>query len=338
MSIEDGIKVVVNTCMKIQPGEKVVIITDDQTMDIGKKLRKEVSEKTNDVRFFNLDIYGNRPLDKLPERIEKKTKEATATFFIGRSIKDELDSVRRPMINAGVVSGRHAHMIGLTEDVIARGLNVDYEQVAEFTDEIYSLVDDTEEIKIRSDNGTDLKAKVGRYKWVPSSGICDKEIQEAGEWLNLPDGEVFTTPDELEGIAVIDGSIGDYFTEMFDLAEIKKKPLKVEIEQKNRPTIVDVESDNKKLEKEFQEYIDAHTCSKWIGQLGFGTNIFIEEMIGEILIDRKSPNAHITAGNPNANLTFADWTCPEAADLLIPNCDIWFDEKKVMENGSYTIV
>ena len=337
MSVDKGAKVAVNTCMNVRSDEKVVIITDNDTMSVGKSIRKAALNRTRNVRFFNLDIYGKRALSELPKRIEKEAQEATATFFAANSIKGELEAVRRPIINAGVMGGRHAHMIGLTEEIMSKAIDVDYDKVAEFTDKVYDIVKDTEEIRIRSENGTDLKARVGKYRWVSSTGICSKKVREAGEWLNLPDGEVYTTPAEIEGAAVIEGTIGDYFTEEFGLSTIQKQPLTVEIEQKDRPTIVDVGSDNHGLKTEFEEYINRHRCSRWIGQIGFGTNIFIEELIGNIVSDRKSPNAHITAGNPNPNLTFADWTCPEAADLLIPDCDIWFDDEKVMENGEYVI-
>ncbi|MFW6142597.1 MAG: hypothetical protein ACOC53_08585, partial [Candidatus Saliniplasma sp.] len=112
MSLDDAVQTVVSSCMKVQQGEKVVIVTDRQSIKIAKKIREALFEKTRHVRFFNLDIYGKRPLNSLPERVENEAKEATATFFIAKSIKGELDSVRLPLIQAGVLSGRHAHMIG----------------------------------------------------------------------------------------------------------------------------------------------------------------------------------------------------------------------------------
>ncbi|MFO7791566.1 MAG: hypothetical protein R6W73_01105 [Candidatus Saliniplasma sp.] len=335
--MDEGIRTVVETCMKIQRGEKVVIVTDNEGMSIGKKIRETVLEKTTHVRFFNLDIYGERPLKSLPERIQKNAEEATATFFTARTVKGELDPIRFPLIKAGATAGRHAHMIGLTEEIVSKGLDMDYERVAEFTNKIYSMAKDTDEIRVRSEIGTDFKAKVGRYKWVSSTGICSKDVKEAGEWLNLPDGEVYTTPTELQGTVVINGAIGDFFSDMFDLKEIKKRPLKLEIEQRGKATIVDVESKNKKLEEEFEKYINKHECSKWIGVIGFGTNIFIDEEIGKVVMDRKAPNAHIAAGHPNTELTYADWVCPESVDLLIPRCDIWFDDEKIMEDGEYIV-
>ncbi len=337
MSVDEGMRMVVDTCMKIQPDEKVVIVTDDNSIYLGKTIRKAVLEKTKQVRFFNLDIYGERPLRSLPKPILDEARNATATFFVASSIKGELDPIRLPLIRAGVLAGRHAHMVGLTEEIVEKAINVDYNRVAEFTNKIYQMAKKTKKIRVEGENGTQFTATVGRYRWVSSTGICSKDIKAAGEWLNLPDGEVYTTPAELEGAAVIDGTMGDYFSEIFDLRSIKNSPLKLEIEQRDRPTIVSVESKNKKLEEEFKKYVSRHTCSRWIGVIGLGTNIFIEEEIGKILMDRKSANAHLTAGNPIPELTYADWTCPESADLVIPRCDVWFDDKKIMERGRYII-
>lgn len=337
MSLDDAVDRVIDTCMKIQRGEKVVIVTDNQSMKIAKKIREALLYATRQVRFFNLDIYGKRPLDSLPKRIEEEAKKATATFFIASSIKGEVDTIRIPIINAGVHNGRHAHMVGLTEEIMNKAVDVDYKRVDEFTKKIYGMAKRTDKIRVEADNGTDFTARVGRYKWVSSTGICSKYIKRAGEWLNLPDGEIYTTPAELEGTAVIDGTMGDYFSEMFELDDIQESPLRLKIEQREKPTIVSVDSENKKLESEFKEYISRHECSSWIGVIGLGTNIFIKEYVGKIVMDRKAPNAHLTAGNPIGELTYANWVCPESADLVIPECDIWFDDEKIMENGRYLI-
>ena len=43
------------------------------------------------------------------------------------------------------------------------------------------------------------------YKWLKTSGIISPN-----KWGNLPGGETFTTPGEVNGTFVIDGVVGDY--------------------------------------------------------------------------------------------------------------------------------
>ena len=52
----------------------------------------------------------------------------------------------------------------------------------------------------------ELHIKVGKYKWE----MCNGDIKP-GHWSNLPDGEICTSPENVEGKAVIDGVLGDYF-------------------------------------------------------------------------------------------------------------------------------
>lgn len=69
MSLENGCKTAVNTCMNIIPDDKVLIVSDRKTLKIGQKLKDIILEITPQIRFFNLDIYGDRPLKKLPPQI-----------------------------------------------------------------------------------------------------------------------------------------------------------------------------------------------------------------------------------------------------------------------------
>ena len=48
------------------------------------------------------------------------------------------------------------------------------------------------------------------YKWLKTSGIISPE-----KWGNLPGGEIFTTPGEVNGTFVIDGVVGDYLCAKF---------------------------------------------------------------------------------------------------------------------------
>jgi hypothetical protein len=52
------------------------------------------------------------------------------------------------------------------------------------------------------------------YKWVKTSGLITAE-----KWGNLPGGEVFTAPGEVNGTFVIDGVVGDWLCDRYGLLE-----------------------------------------------------------------------------------------------------------------------
>ena len=60
------------------------------------------------------------------------------------------------------------------------------------------------------------------YKWFKTSGIISPE-----KWGNLPGGECFTSPGEVNGRFVVDGVVGDWLCARYGL--LRATPLTIEI-------------------------------------------------------------------------------------------------------------
>ncbi len=334
MSLEEGARTAVKTCMGVKPEEKVVIVTDDESLNIGKELRAAALDITNHVRFFNLAIYGDRPLSKFPEAIKTEVEQADVTFWTAHSYEGELESVRQPFIYAALAGGRHGHMVNVTEDLMESGMAVDYDQIKEFTEKLFDKLKGVETIRVENEQGTDIEATFSdRRKWVPSTGI----YHEPGHWGNLPDGEIYTAPWTMEGKIVVDGLLGDYFPNEFKHADLEETPLTVMVENNEKPHSTDISCDNDEIEKEVKDYLSRHECSSFVGEFGLGTNIFLEEFSNNPLQDEKYPGVHIAFGDPIAEETYANWQCPEHLDMILTNCNVWLDDEKIMEDGGYLI-
>ncbi|MFW6141320.1 MAG: aminopeptidase [Candidatus Saliniplasma sp.] len=334
MSLEKAAKTAIETCMGVRQGEDVVIVSDGRTLNIGKELRKAALDATNGVRFFNLDIYGKRPLDYFPNAIDKAAKNADVTFWTAHSYEGELETTRRPFIEAAMIGGRHAHMVDITEKVMEDALAVDYKVLDEFTHKLTDKLKGTNEIKVTNPQGTDIKVSFNeRWKWVPSTGIC----KLPGHWHNLPGSEVYTAPRRMEGKIVVDGILGEYFSNMFSHSDLQKTPLTVKVENKERPKCVDLKCENEDILEEVQKYLSLHDCSSYVGEFGMGTNVFLKEISGNTLQDEKFPGVHIAFGDPMASETDADWSCPQHLDMILTKCNVWLDGEKVMEKGEYLL-
>ncbi len=331
MSLEKGCRVAVETCMGVTPKDHTLVVSDEGSKNIGEKLKDILLETTPHVRYFNLDIYGERPLKKLPLSIEKAAFDATAVFWTAKAVEGELENVRGPFMKAAIFNGRLAHMVNITEEIVETGLTADYNKVEKFTNKIQSMLKGVKEIKVKTDRGTNLDIKVGKYKWVATTGI----LRLPGEWHNLPDGMVYTVPEEMEGKAIIDGTLGDYFDSVYSLSTVEESPLKIKIENGKPPQYLELECANPDIEADIKEYMGRNQCSSYVGEIGFGTNLFLDRLIGSMLLDEKCPGFHIAFGDPNQDMTFAGWTCPEHIDMVIQRCNVWFDGKKIMENGKY---
>jgi len=331
MTVKKGCEVAVNTCMGVNPNDKAVIVADSQSEDIAKKLKETILEITPHLRYFNLDIYGKRPLKNFPKSIKKAADDATVTFWTASAVEGELETIRGPFLKAAIHQGRHAHMVDITEEIVKTGLTGDYNQVEKFTNDMYSYFKNKEEIKVTSDAGTDFTVNVGKYKWVATTGI----LHDNGSWNNLPDGMVYTVPQSARGTAVIDGTIGDYFSNKYSLSRIENNPVKIQIEDGRPPKAKDIRCDDEELESDIREFLSRNKESSYFGEIGFGTNLSVKKLVGSIYLDEKSPGVNIAFGHPNEDMTLAGWTCPEHLDMVIQNCDVWVDGEKMMENGEY---
>jgi leucyl aminopeptidase (aminopeptidase T) len=140
--------------------------------------------------------------------------------------------------------------------------------------------------------GTDITATLNpAYRWLKTSGLITRE-----KWGNLPGGEVFTTPGELNGTFVVDGVVGDWLCDRYGLLD--RTPLTLRIDGSR---LVDAQSENAALRDDFWAYTHTDENSDRVGEFAIGTNVELRHVIGHILQDEKFPGVHIAFGNPYAH-------------------------------------
>ena len=164
-------------------------------------------------------------------------------------------------------------------------------------------------------------------RWLKTSGLISPD-----KWGNLPGGEVFTTPGEVNGTFVVDGVVGDYLCAKY--GDLKGNPLTIRIKG-NRLT--EAHSANRTLEDEFWRYTHADSNSDRVGEFAIGTNISLHGVIGNILQDEKIPGVHIAFGNPYGAHTGAEWDCSTHIDVVGTKFDIWADDRQIMRSGAFLI-
>jgi len=136
----------------------------------------------------------------------------------------------------------------------------------------------------------------------------------------------------VEGVMVVDGTIGDYLCWKYGC--IEETPLRLEIAN---GYLQSAHCSNAELEQEFLEYCRSAENSDRVGEFALGTNTWVTRCIGNLLQDEKMPGMHIAFGTPAAGQTGADWTCPTHIDLITMKPDVWFDDKQVMAQGKFLV-
>ena len=223
---------------------------------------------------------------------------------------------------------RHAHMVNINRRIMLEGMRADFMKVDRISVKIIEMVRRAKQVRAKTPAGTDFVATLNpNYKWVKTSGIISPD-----KWGNLPGGEIFTTPGEVNGTFVIDGVVGDFLCAKF--GDLAKTPLTIEIKG-NRLT--EAHSTNKELESDFWNYTHTDENSDRVGEFAIGTNIELKDVIGQILQDEKFPGIHIAFGNPYGAHTGAEWYSATHIDVVGRKFDIWVDDEQIMRAGKFLV-
>ncbi len=326
--LKPGAHNAVFVCLKVQPSEKVTLITDHACEEIAASVAAELNECECVYNTFVLEDLAPRPLVDMPQAVLDDLESSQVSIFAVHAQTNELKT-RMQMCN--VVNRnkiRHAHMVNIEKKIMLEGMRADFAQVDNLTLRVMNIVNKAQSIRAVTAAGTDVRAELTRqYKWIKTSGIISRD-----KWGNLPGGETFTSPLEVNGTFVVDGVVGDYLCAKF--GDLKATPLTLTIER-NRLTTA--HSANKDLESEFWEYTHRDANSDRVGEFAIGTNLAIHEVVGNILQDEKIPGVHMAFGDPYGAHTGAEWTSSTHIDVVGRKFDIWADDRQIMSAGHFLV-
>jgi aminopeptidase len=323
-----GAHAAVFTCLRIEPSERVTLITDRETTPIAAAIAAELSANGSDWNAFVLEDLAPRPLKDMPAAVLEDMETSDASIF---AVKVQQNELRSRMQMTEVVNRRrmrHAHMVNITPQIMCEGMRADFALVDQLSQKVIEKVRRARYIRATTAAGTDIRADLNPdYKWLKTSGIISRE-----KWGNLPGGEIFTTPGEVNGTFVVDGVVGDYLCFRYGLLD--SAPLTIEIKG-NR--IVDCYSENSQLRDDFWAYTHTDENSDRVGEFAIGTNLGIDHVIGNILQDEKFPGIHIAFGNPYGEHTGAPWTSTTHIDVVGLRFNIWVEEEQIMRDGRFLV-
>lgn len=323
-----GAHAAVFTCLRIDPKEKVTLITDRETAPIAAAIAAELAANGCNWNAFVLEELAPRPLEDMPAVVLEDLETSEVSIF---AVQVQQNELRSRMQMTGVVNRRrmrHAHMVNITPQIMCEGMRADFQLVDRLSQKVIEKVRRASYVRATTSAGTDIRAELNPdYNWLKTSGLISPE-----KWGNLPGGEIFTTPGEVNGTFVVDGVVGDYLCFRYGL--LAETPLTIEIKG-NR--IIGCHSENRQLRDDFWAYTHKDENSDRVGEFAIGTNIGVHRVIGNILQDEKFPGIHIAFGNPYGEHTGAPWTSTTHIDVVGLRFNIWVDEEQIMREGKFLI-
>jgi aminopeptidase len=323
-----GARNAIEVCLRLEPNERITIITDEATRDIAMVLQAEVERVGSGLSVFTLERHTRRPLTFMPEIILEDLAMSQVSIFAAQSQPGEL-AARREM--TAVVDHhriRHAHMVNITRQIMLEGMRADFRAIDALSQRLVERARRTQRITCKTPHGTNFEGEFSpQRRWIKTSGLISPE-----KWGNLPGGEIFTAPLNTSGRFVVNGVVGDFLCRKY--GDLQSTPLTIEVRD-NR--IVDLACDDKELLEDFRAYTSTDENSNRVGEFAIGTNTACTHVIGNILQDEKIPGVHIAFGDPYGNHTGANWSSQTHIDCVGRDFDIWFDGEQVMRAGKFFV-
>ncbi len=318
----------VNTCLAVRRDERVALVADEASRPVASSLEQALADAGADARCLLFESVARRPITAAPAEVLAAFEHAEAGILCVQPQEGELPA---RMEIVGVIERRrirYAHMIGVTPQIMREGMRADYVQVDRLSTQLCARMDHARSLTVRTASGTNFGATFDpSLAWVKTSGLINPRY-----WSNLPAGEVFTTPSSVDGTFVCDGTAGDYFNSKY--GSLDRTPLVLEV---RGGRLVSARCDRTDLERDFWSYCHTDENSDRVGELAFGTNLGLREMIGILLQDEKVPGVHLAFGDPYGSQTHADWKSRTHVDVLTRGCDVWIDDEQVIANGQYML-
>lgn len=305
-------RIALRDCMGVQANETILIITDQPLRPIGYALRQAAKDLGNEVILVEILPRASNGAEP-PAQIAELMKLVDVVLCPTSRSLTHTDA-RRAASAAGV---RIATLPGVTEEIMVRCMNADYNAIAARTFALCERMEKTSVVRVTAPAGTDIVLPIAGRKAHASSGLFRKK----GESGNLPTGEAYLAPLEgrSNGVVVVDGSMAS--------VGVVAQPIRITVRDGYATEITGgVEAEK------LTALLEPHGLDgRNVAEFGIGTN---DKAIltGIILEDEKVMGTiHIAFGD-NKSMG-GSVRAASHLDGLITSPTVWFDDVMVMQDG-----
>ena len=307
-----AITTVVRRCLGVRAGEDVLVIVDAATREIGEALRGEAASAGADAVLAVMDERehdGTEPPPTIAAAL------AAADVFIAPTSRSLSHTGARK--RASEAGARGATMPGVTAEMLARVMDVDFEAMGARGRAVAGLLSTGRTAHITCARGTDLMLELG-----DRAGIADDgDLTAPGAFGNLPCGEGFISPVGGEG----------------RLAPVSLAPLGLTPE----PAILTVHDGRLSAAEggfgpEILARLTAHgELGTNLAELGVGTNDRAT-LTGNVLEDEKILGTVHVAFGASAGIG-GTVSVPIHLDVVVVQATLEIDGQPVLESGHFVL-
>lgn len=324
--------VLVRTALRVAPGERFVIVGDQESQPIvtaleaaGREASAEVAAlRLDQLRSYSTNHSGERPHKVLPDAVRRAMLSAQASVFVASAPHAEL-SMREQLVHVvGACKVRHAHMAGVTKTSFAAGLAVDYEQIFEWGRALQRRLEIAREVTAESDDGTRLVVRApASRRWCARLGKIAQ-----GESVVFPAGSLIACPESVTGTFAAT-AVGEFFGAregllaspvMFEVVDGRV----IQVDAPGSPALV----------RDIDQMLRVAPNSDRVGLVVLGVNAGIGAPTGEVAVDQHRPGLHLVLGDPLAKLTGASWSARTSFAVCQGRGAVRVDGALVVDGGA----
>ncbi len=275
--LQRAVATVLRDCLGVRPGESVLVVSDPNKRALAHALVAEgrgIGTEAMLAEMAERETNGTEPPDAIAQAM------LACDVIVAPTTKSLSHTEAR---HAACAKGaRVATMPGVTEDMLARTMSADFNEIRRRSRALAELITDGDEVQITSVAGTDVRLSVSGRRGLADDG----DLTERGAFGNLPAGEGFVAPLEgtTQGRIVFDGSL-------WPIGKLQE-PLIVEIEKGYATSM------SGRHAREFEEVLSRYGREAYaVAELGIGTND-AAILTGNVLEDEKIlGTAHVAFGD-----------------------------------------
>lgn len=307
-----AVSTIVRRCLAVKRGEEVLVIVDRETRAIGEALRKEASAAEADAVLTVMDERATDGTE--PPRVIAAALEACDVFIAPTSRSLSHTTARKRASDAGA---RGATMPGVTEDMLARVMAVDFDAMALRSRAVAALLDEGGTAHVTCPRGSDLRLDLSGRRGISDDG----DLTRPGAFGNLPCGEGFIAP--------LSGS-GTIVAASLAPLGLSDEPAVLTVEDGR---IVSAEGG---LGPEYLKRLQAHgELGTNLAELGVGTNDRAR-LTGNVLEDEKILGTVHVAFGASAGIG-GTVSVPIHLDVVILEASLEIDSRPVLDHGDYVL-
>ncbi len=313
--LRSAVDTVIHQCLGVGARERVLVVTDPPKRKIAEALvdvARGAEAEVVLVEMSERETHGSEPPPQVAAAL------LSCDVFVAPTTKSMSHTEARRVASEN--GARGATMPDITEDMLARTMNADFEAVRRRSAAVAKLLTDGSEVRITTQAGTDLALSIEGRTAISDDG----RLTEPGAFGNLPAGEGFVAPLEgtTNGRLVVDGTMA--------LLGRLHGPLTIDIEDGYARRFSGERA--AELEDLLQRYGPEAFA---IAELGIGTNE-AAQLTGNVLEDEKILGTiHIAFGD---NHSFGGTIRVEShQDGIVLQPSMQIDRTEVLENGRFLI-